>query len=315
MKSLIAPLAVGFVFLVQTSVSFAMSQTVSTLRVGTAPECKKDRLDPFDVGVRGKRGLDQGKCLDFAYRPVVILTASEIAMHKIPVKPNHIAIANVAHRNTHSDGFYIASVPVNAAYETRFLLEHFIIGKNTPMPIDPGHTMVRVLFNSDVQIFEQRAGKTGLAYTTRELIFSIQSSGKFEANPELITRVIDGSFAIVGSVFTFPAKFQKHTGPNGLQVEQWKLTLSPAETSAFVKNYIEKANRDVAKHSYLLGTANCVTELFRIFDKMFTYSNSQLNNIANARDGEWIPSESPRALEARSLIKGDSKMPDVNAEL
>jgi hypothetical protein len=282
--------------------AWEMPFAVAENHAPSAPECVLDANDPFDLGARSTRGVEAGKCLKQDFRPAVVLSASEAIRLSVPQHPDRVLVANVAHSTDVEDVYTIASIPLGAVSEARLLVEHFEVIPSVRIFIDPGHIMLHVFFESDVELFSQVRGASTLVHKTRSLVFSFQGSTYFQQDIVKLPKYLDGSFALTGSVFSFAGRFQSHGIRNGFSIEQWRLRMASQPVSEFISRYLQKAETEALNEPYFLLFRNCSTEVFKILDEMFSYSDEQRRRIARTKELERVPSQSPWAFDARGLF-------------
>ncbi len=229
-----------------------------------APECATAPDDPFELPARATRGADAGTCLKQDFRPAVVLSGSEANRLGIRQQPERVLVGNVAHSNDIEDLFTIASIPLGAVSEARLLVEHFEVIPTWRLFIDPGHIMIHVFFSTDVELYSQNRSGASFVETTRSLVFSFQGSTYFQQDLQKLPQYLDGSYALTGSVFTFPGRFLSHGIRNGFSIEQWRLKMDSAPVSDFMSRYLQKAERDATNTPTFLLGQTCSTEIFKI---------------------------------------------------
>jgi hypothetical protein len=268
----------------------------------TSPECRMNNSDPFEIGARAKSGQSSGKCYRFDHRPVTILTEAEVLLLGLPTWSGSVFVANLVHIIEGNLDFFIASIPIERATGANLVLSYFLSPRREPLFVDPGHAMIRVLFSKDIDIYQQSLQSLIYVGSVRELVLSMDSNMQFSFNPVMLTRVADGSLALVSTIFTFEAKFGIHGENFKKPTEQWRLKMTDEQVSEFVSRYIQGAENRAASQTYSLNKANCSSEMLKIFDDMFEYSEDQLANISKVKNREWIPAQLPSALNARGLL-------------
>jgi hypothetical protein len=295
--------------------AFSSTTPISTqeLHGTTSPECRINDSDPFEIGARAKSGQNYGQCYQFDHRPVTILTEAEAQSLGLPPQIGSVLVANLSHSVEGKEDFFIASIPIDHATSANLVLSFFLPTPRPPLFLDPGHAMLRVFFSQDVAIYQQNLQSQQLVHTVRELVLSMDSNIRFQFNPLLLARVADGSLALVSTIFTFDAKFRGNGENHKKPAEQWQLKMTAEQVSELVSRYIQGAETTAASQTYSLNKANCATEMLKIFDDMFKYSEDQLAKIAKIKNREWIPAQFPSALNARGLLDPVAdRLPDVN---
>jgi hypothetical protein len=270
--------------------------------------CIRNPADRFEPGARGLSGVDGGKCIpQDLYRPSIILRRDESASLGLPVEPKRLNLANVADL----EGFVAASIPLEDIVESRLLVEHYILP--LPVKIDPGHVMFRVRFGSDV-VLRPQVGE-GPTRTTRDLVFSFQSSHRFVVDGNMANRLLDGSYSLVPVTFTTVGKIKGPPSYGKNSFEQWRLNLDAEAMSNYIARFVELSNRFMLSRPYLLTEANCATEIFPILDRMFSYTQEQQSAISRTSEGEFVPTKSAESIAARGLMDlVADKLPNVEDE-
>jgi hypothetical protein len=279
-----------------------MPQASTENHTAASPECVTVPDDPFELPARATRGSHVGECLKQDFRPAVVLSVSEANRLGLSQNPDRVFVANVAHSTEAQDLYTVASIPLGAVSEARLLVEHFEVIPMLRAFIDPGHVMIHVFFNTEVELFSQKQSGAAFVEKTRSLVFSFQGSTYFQQDIIKLPQYLDGSYALTGSVFTFAGRFQSHGIRNGFSIEQWRLKMDSAPVSDFMSRYLQKAERDGLSVPYFLLAQNCSTEVFKILDNMFSYSEEQRKRMARTKELERVPSQSPWAFDARGLF-------------
>jgi hypothetical protein len=220
------------------------------------------------------------------------------------------------HTHSNQTRHFIANIPIHSAFEARYLTERFLDSGSVFGAFDPSHGMTRILFSKDITLYEQNLNKLGPVAKVRDLNFSVQVNAHAVINSQHVKRLLDGSFALVGTLSTFDGRFRDVKKPQITTIDQWKLSMPPSDVVTFASRFIERADRNGFRRPYLLMNNNCVSEIFVILDRMYRYSDAQLQAIVDAAEGEWIPSEAPKSFVARGLLNMETgKLPPVNDEI
>ncbi len=312
-KSRLSSLALSLLLLPSVFAQGSSSPwTITRQRLSRAPECIANPNDPFEIGARGTEGVDAGNCRDQkVFRPVVLLTQQERLASGFAAQPANgkIVVANVSDSN----GFSIAEIPLNKIVETRLLVQNFDIGFGV-LKVSPGHVMIRYLFSEDVVLRTQTLGQPVKEKHVRDLYFSAHTHEPYVLDAQLPTKVVDGSYAFAMGVFTFDGKFADD--PMTFPVEQWHIQLPVSTMADFATRYIALSSRILLSTHYHLVENNCASVLFKLFDRMLTYTPAQKNEIVKHYASDYIPTQSPPAFEARGIFNvSTDKLRDLNDEV
>lgn len=236
-----------------------------------ADHCRID-ADPFAVPAFVPRHgalpgpLDANKCvLQHQYRPVLPLTDAEIATYGFQKEAGRRYVANVRG----FDGWYTASIPVQAASALHFMVN---IRKMPVLGVRGGHSEMRIHFDEPVVLVPQWPLNPEGRIETRELVFTANpapSSPGAQVDP---VRNFDGSLLQARGIHTREARvrfsfIESHT----YTIHQYRLRMNAQEAAAYMNAWIDRSAKKRLTQRFILSGINCDSTQFEVLDHVLRH--------------------------------------------
>lgn len=247
--------------------------------------CSYDPLDPHEPPARLSKGPFQGECLDTKKRrPLVVLPDD-------PSAPSTLQIANLFH----DDGFWYASLPLDAIEQVYFQLEYF------PAVVPAGHTQMRIHFSEPVRLQGHSQWNTGREESVNDIVLSVEAVTRIGDSYDLFKGTQD-NFGLVFRMTSLEARYQSMIVDQGHHVEQWELLMEDEEKHDLLRWYASESEALGLNHTYHTLFRNCTTEAIGALDAVVDYTAFEKVKKFFVKVTEIYPNIVRTALIARGLL-------------